>query len=99
MAEYINREEALMWFKTYLHTGEDSIPTDTVLGDLRYAIPTADVAPVRRGRWMQTIDNGCEMHQCDQCGSRVLKELYEYENPNRYCYHCGAKMDLGGADN
>lgn len=58
--------------------------------------PKADVAPVRRGFWLRSIDNDCEMHQCDQCGARVMKGPYEYENPNRYCYYCGARMDGGG---
>ena len=53
----------------------------------------ADVAPVRRGRWIDRIDTETPMHECSVCGARVVKGLYEYENPNRYCYHCGAIMD------
>ena len=56
-------------------------------------IPAADVAPVRHGRWIDRIDNDTPMHECSVCGARVVKGLYEYENPNRYCYHCGAKME------
>lgn len=59
MAEYINREEALMWFKAYLHTGDDSIPTDTVLSDLRYVIPKVDVAPVRHSYWESYDTSAC----------------------------------------
>jgi len=33
------------------------------------------------------------MRGCSACGARVVKGLYEYENPNLYCYHCGAKMN------
>ena len=39
------------------------------------------------------IDTETPMHECSVCGARVVKGLYEYENPNLYCYHCGAKMD------
>lgn len=52
-----------------------------------------DAAPVVHGVWERSIDNDCPMHKCSVCGARVVKGLYEYENPNRYCYHCGAKMD------
>lgn len=47
-----------------------------------------------KGEWQRSVDNDCEMHKCSVCGARVLKGLYEYENPNRYCYHCGAYMQL-----
>lgn len=47
------------------------------------------------GRWEKSIDNETVMHKCSECGARVVKGMYEYENPNRFCYHCGAKMDRG----
>lgn len=46
----------------------------------------------KEGRWLPSEDNGWAMHKCSLCGSRVKKELYEYENPNKFCYHCGARM-------
>lgn len=60
--------------------------------------PTVDAMEVVHGRWEESIDCGTQMHRCSVCGARVVKGLYEYENPNLYCYHCGAKMD-GGNDN
>lgn len=60
--------------------------------------PTVDAEPVRPGHWIARVDNDTPMHECSECGARVVKGLYEYENPNLYCYHCGAKMD-GGAGN
>ena len=59
---------------------------------LTYA-PTVDAVEVVHGHWEKTIDNCTVMHKCSVCGARVVKGFYEYENPNRYCYHCGAKMD------
>lgn len=50
---------------------------------------------VAHGHWEESIDNGTTMHVCSVCGARVVKGLYEYDNPNLYCYHCGAKMDGG----
>lgn len=55
--------------------------------------PTVDAVEVVHGHWEKTIDNCTVMHKCSVCGARVVKGFYEYENPNRYCYHCGAKMD------
>jgi hypothetical protein len=46
--EYIEREKAIEWFMAFVHMGESDIPAETVITDLKYAIPAADVAPVRR---------------------------------------------------
>lgn len=53
---------------------------------------------VVHGRWIARVDNDTPLHECSVCGARVVKGFYEYENPNLFCYHCGAKMD-GGDDN
>ena len=58
--------------------------------------PAADVVEVKHGYWGKSFDNGAPMHECSVCGARVVKGVYEYENPNKYCYHCGAKMDQKG---
>lgn len=50
------------------------------------SIPSADVAPVRHGRWIEaTRDDPC-YYVCSICGKMVDIE----EN---YCPNCGAKMD------
>ena len=59
--------------------------------------PAATGAERQSGRWEKSIDNETVMHKCSVCGARVVKGLYEYENPNRFCYHCGAKMKVGAA--
>lgn len=43
--EYIEREKAIEWFMAFVHMGESDIPAETVISDLKYAIPAADVAP------------------------------------------------------
>lgn len=53
-----------------------------------------DVASVQHGKWIPRVDTDTPMHECSVCGARVVKGFYEYDNPNKYCYHCGAKMDL-----
>ena len=57
------------------------------------SVPTADVGPVRHGKWIGRVDTDTAMNERSICGARIVKGLYEYENPNNYCYHCGAKMD------
>ena len=47
---------------------------------------TADVRPVRRGRWMT---NGIAA-VCDQCGGSIVIEQYECEM--NFCPNCGADM-------
>ena len=59
------------------------------LGDLvdTFAdIPAADVAPVRRGRWIASRDEFCT---CSICKYPV----YVGWNQTNYCPHCGALMD------
>lgn len=52
-------------------------------------VPSADVAPVERFRWIKTADGA----ECENCGReavyQVVNDHWEYEP---YCPHCGAKM-------
>ena len=56
------------------------------------SLPTADVAPVVHGRW---IDKG-EYAVCMECGGRSSTQ-YNGVEPiplmTQFCPHCGAKMD------
>nr|DAD86847.1 MAG TPA: hydrogenase/urease nickel incorporation protein [Siphoviridae sp. ct91l7] len=52
-------------------------------------IPAADVAPVRRGRWIE--EDGIQI--CSECGEE--HEWEDYRAP--YCDTCGAKMNNEGA--
>ena len=58
------------------------------------AIPAADVAPVRHGRWINKQGGFWEIATCDQCGGRYPTVGI---TPN-FCPNCGAKMDGGGGD-
>lgn len=52
--------------------------------------PTADVAPVRHGRWMP---ESCDW-VCSECGEDALNSPYSgLQVTSSYCPHCGAKMD------
>lgn len=56
-------------------------------------IPSADVAPVVHGRW---VDG-----KCSNCGVDIpTDDAHDaiFENECRFCYYCGAKMDGGDSD-
>ena len=94
MAEYISREEAI---KELREVYENEYPTAS--GDFdEYAshdvpnvlrnIPSADVQPVKRGRWLPA--KGWFMSKCSECGyelGMVLAAGYIC------CPKCAARMD------
>ena len=47
----------------------------------------ADVAPVRRGRWVHDINN---LYGCSECMERETMSPKKLKN---YCPNCGARMD------
>lgn len=68
--------------------------------------PTADVAPVRHGRWEWYVDPSYDLYNCYRCSEchvwagtyGVDDDVYE-EPPTdilHYCPNCGAKMDGKG---
>ena len=57
---------------------------NSVLEKVR-GIPAADVAPVRRGRWIE--EDGIQI--CSECGEE--HEWEDYRAP--YCDTCGAEMN------
>lgn len=70
------------------------IDAEDVIDDL----PSADVAPVRHGRWESFEDVFMETcYQCSECGlSFYLADGgTPKENEYHYCPNCGAKMDGG----
>lgn len=102
MAEYIEREalrdsvESIDWYSVYrgkLITGANSENALYKANDIYSAIdnaPSADVAPVRHGRWFPTAkwwQGGSAWKQCSECGILHLGK-------SNFCPNCGAKMDL-----
>ena len=86
MAEYIEREAAYEkcgWYNTVNGKSVYAVRKDELA-----AIPAADVAPVRHGRW--NADGRCTV-----CGGHapfyaMSREYYKSD----YCFECGARMDL-----
>jgi len=55
--------------------------------------PTADVQPVKHGRW---LDNGM-VYTCSECNSSVPKNIFVIDCDFEGCPYCFARMD-GGSD-
>lgn len=81
MSDYISREAAL----TELQNPELFNVSPRFLQILR-DLPTADVEPVRHGRWVDIWGN----YTCSEC--EYMWEDSGYKTP--FCPICGAKMDL-----
>lgn len=101
MTDYISRDEIFSVWR--------SMPKPASISSLTDAInrtPTADVEPVRHGKWnIRVSDERTLCLECSVCGRKVdnfnlhrLLIFGEYGEACRrhpYC-HCGAKMDLEG---
>ena len=106
MTEYIDREAAIKLCNDLSQDGFLAVNTK-YMTDMLSAISTADVAPVRRGRWISDhpgkrfgtvvrLDkDGCPVDSChcSECGE-WLTASDEYPVTGRYCPNCGAKMEV-----
>lgn len=101
MTEYISREATVKAFCEQC--------SDYVNGKCTYegacevsiiaTVPTADVQPVNRGRWI--ISN--LYAQCSECSVAYDLDTFQRlipmnDNVPRHCSYCGARMDLKGGD-
>lgn len=85
MAEYIEREKiVLSVLGLTIVDPAVAAYADAVLHQVQ-SVPAADVATVRRGRWIE--EDGIQI--CSECGEE--HEWEDYRAP--YCDTCGAKMD------
>ena len=90
MSDYIKREDALEQFD-YYDLGEY---LTTQIRGMLMDIPSADVAPVRHGRWVESFKVNApptlkERWICSWCGNVQTYGITDY------CPNCGAKMDEG----
>ena len=98
MDEYINRDAVhdlvrsltkYAWASPVRNEQRVTVDADDVQFGVD-KIPSADVAPVRHGRWLQKkhkIFGNAYDYVCSECGCDYA--LAEYN----YCPNCGAKMD------
>lgn len=101
MAEYIKREDAidLFWAIDPENDGNDGCMIVLKCGNydsneieaMLSALPAADVAEVRHGRWSPVafgIGICTTKYQCSVC-----KQDKYVDRPCKYCPNCGARMD------
>lgn len=86
MAEYICRE----LLKRAVHASDLENREKMALLTCISSIPSAEVAPVRHGKWILEDACGQYWRTCSECS-----ELQMGQTPTfTYCPHCGAKMDV-----
>ena len=98
MADYISREALKEVFENADADVCESYPDGHCdwgfgrknINDVIDGVPTADVEPVRHGRWGQKKGGFWEFAACSLCGEKTPTVGIA---PN-YCPNCGAKMDL-----
>lgn len=84
MAEYVTKEQIIDWFSPYGHF-DKPITFETLVSDLR-GMKSADVEPVKRGRWLPQIVLGTRVWDCSECKT--------IGNPAwKRCPVCEAKMN------
>ena len=88
MAESISRQKAVEEMHKWCDPCGSGI--EAIL-----AVPTADVAPVVHGQWIEDHD----YLKCPECGVMVKWDFTFFDIGNwNYCPNCGAKMDGGDGD-
>ena len=98
MAEYIDIDKAVL--VADIRGREVKTTVRHILGLNKGKYATADVQPVRHGRWIDTEPNkkdwDCRKngmaYYCSCCMHRAGKEKHK---TYKYCPWCGAKMDGG----
>lgn len=95
MDEYIEREA--LYEKAYWHGEHPNVdnpfPDGVDAIDIKDvdAIPSADVAPVRHGRWLPQVVLGQKAWDCSEC--KTLGSPHW-----KWCPICGCRMDLEAPD-
>lgn len=95
MAEYIEREALL---EAISKVGGSPLSEWNTVGVVSLVVnqPAADVAPVRRGRWLDVDCFDIGFWQCSCCG--FLSEAIAAPKLYKYCPNCGAKLEVPNDD-
>ena len=90
MSDTISRQAAIDAVYKCSDIFAGDMPVMVVKADAYEALaqlPSADVAPVRHGRWITTYRYGFPIWECSECGTQTGTANFPY------CFNCGAKMD------
>lgn len=106
MNDYISREAVMskcddIWNNADETTQIGLVTINTIdeITDFIESLPSADVQPVKHGRWIDcTFYDPCEKSweqdfefECSNCGHKIHNKP---NDDNLFCGHCSAKMDL-----
>ena len=97
--EYIERRTAYSLAKKVCKAVDSNprVLLPHIILDLIDDLPTADVQPVRHGRWNEESPDcldGDSVYVCSVCGETwTLIEGTPLDNNMHYCPNCGAKME------
>lgn len=94
MAKYIELDVAKKAFQN-MDAGRkhgSTLLTPEEFAEYLDELPAADVAPVRRGRWLDVDCFDIGFWQCSCCG--FLSEAIAAPKLYKYCPNCGAKMEV-----
>ena len=97
MDEYIKKSDVLEYLslrrnqvlKSPLSTLDAKFEVMEIFDFVDHRVESADVAPVRHGRWLCVDTDTEQFFLCNRCKK---KEYWE----SNYCPNCGCKMDLEG---
>ena len=103
MTEYISRLAALKAFKLtaknpnkdYQRGLQDAI--DCLVPEVIAGIPSADVQPVKRGKWLHFNSDGIIF--CSECKHEAYWDTDYGQQLFDYCPYCGARMIKDGEQN
>lgn len=88
MAEYIKKEDVLKLLEKNSITKKVTLADGISIYDSVKNAPTADVVEVKRGEWKLHPDGS---GTCSCC-NRTQKSVWDYDNAQNFCGHCGADM-------
>ena len=97
MSRYIDADKFAERMMKIWDSAEEQNRTDIVrvfadiVTPLLVGTPTAEVTEAKRGRW-ELNDDGSGT--CSRCNT-TQKNVWDLDNYQNFCGHCGAKMDLG----
>ncbi|MBP3798013.1 MAG: hypothetical protein J6I46_09615 [Ruminococcus sp.] len=103
MDEYIRREAVVKEIKSRIYAADDAWESgyNTAMAEIMEwikHIPSADVQPVKHGRWIIDYAEGTKIYHahCSECGKEPNNHIggdYYIDKLSDFCPNCGARMD------
>ena len=94
MDKYIKKESAI---KSLLNDSPEQVSYSREdAADCIFWLDTADVAPVRHGRWIEPsrLYYGAKQYECSLCYSDTFWKKHNITEKYPHCPNCGATMEL-----